>query len=75
MSKPIFIVGLPEYTEQEAQRIISSALEARMPDYHALTYVHTGSDMNFQVFHVKDHEELDIEEIKAYLINKLKDGQ
>jgi hypothetical protein len=71
MSKAIFIVGLPEYTEQKAHEDISRILEDKMPDYHVLTYMHVGSELKFQVFNIHDAETIDIQELKAFIIKQI----
>ncbi len=72
MTKPIFIVGLPNEMTQEILQETKSKLDEKFKDYHVLVHSHFGKDVKFDCFYEKDFNEVKYEELKKIVKERLK---
>lgn len=65
MAKPIFLVGVPIYFEQQTVQNIQQMLEEKIQDYHPLVYTKKdGEEIEFKALYEKDFDEIKFEELK-----------
>lgn len=72
--KPIFIIGIPHHPFVSGDTLMKTYEDYsdRFPDYHVVMYVHPYDDFKFQCFYNKDIREADIEEMKRYIKEQVK---
>lgn len=74
MSKPIFLVGLPESTPRKEYSTISELLENKLgKDYYVLIYpnLSSNSEIKFDLKHVSDIDDVKFEELKILVKNSV----
>ena len=64
MTKPIFLVGLPQMTSIEQVEGVQKNLERKLEQYYPLVYLTNGSEIDFKCFFEKDFDEVKFEELK-----------
>ena len=72
MAKPIFIAEVPIMQTQDEIANITKILGTKLDDYHVLI-VQTNVDyFNFKVFYEKDFTEIELNDLKELIKEKLK---
>lgn len=69
MTKPIFLVGLPQMASREQIEDVQKNLERKLEQYYPLVYQTNGSEMDFKCFFEKDFDEIKFEELKEIVRN------
>lgn len=72
MTKPIFLVGIPQPENIEIIARIQETLEEKLEQYYPLVYTTSGSEMEFKCFFEKDFNEVKFEELKEIVRNAVK---
>ena len=72
MAKPIFIVEAPMMQTQEEFAKLQKVLENKLNDYHVLMVRMDVNDFNFKVFYDKDFTEINYDELRKLINEKLK---
>ena len=72
MAKPIFIVEAPDLQTQEDLVNTQKVLENKLNDYHVLVVQTNVNDFNFNVFYDKDFTEINYDELRKLIKEKLK---
>lgn len=72
MTKPIFLVGLPQMASREQVEEVQKNLERKLKQYYPLVYLTNGSDIDFKCFFEKDFDEVKFEELKEIVRNAVK---
>ncbi|WP_283640101.1 hypothetical protein [Mesonia mobilis] len=72
MAKPIFIVESPMMQTEEEFVNTQKVLENKLNDYHVLIVQTNVDDFNFKVFYDKDFTEIDLDDLKEYIKEKLR---
>ena len=72
MAKPIFIVEAPMMQTREEFANTQKVLEEKLNDYHVLIVQTNVDDFNFKVFYDKDFTEINYDELKKLIKEKLK---
>tara|TARA_X000001382_G_scaffold129932_1_gene123247 strand:+ start:38 stop:256 length:219 start_codon:yes stop_codon:yes gene_type:complete len=72
MAKPILIVEAPMMQTREEFVNTQKALEDKLNDYHVLIVPTNVDDFNFKVFYDKDFTEINYDELKKLIKEKLK---
>ena len=72
MAKPIFIVEAPMMQTQEEFANVQKVLENKLNDYHVLMVQMDVNDFNFKVFYDKDFTEINYDELRKLINEKLK---
>ena len=72
MAKPIFIVETPMMQTHEEFVNTQKLLENKLNDYHVLIVQTNVDDFNFKVFYDKDFTEINYDELKKFIKEKLK---
>lgn len=72
MAKPIFIIGIPNSTKYDIDRI-KKFIGKEMSDYYVLVYsVNSKFNYSFQVFYEKDFNQVKFEELKRIIKDKIR---
>lgn len=71
MAKPIFIVEAPIMQTQEEFVNTQKVLESKLNDYHVLIVQTNVDDFNFKVFYDKDFTEINYDELKKLIKEKI----
>ncbi len=73
MTKPIFIVEAPVMRTNEEFVNVQKVLENKLnDDYYVLMVQTNGDDFNFKVFYDKDFTEINYDELKKLINEKIK---
>lgn len=72
MTKPIFLVGIPNPENIELIACIQESLEEKLEQYYPLVYTTKGSEIEFKCFFEKDFDEVKFEELKEIVRNAVK---
>tara|TARA_R110000823_G_scaffold143245_2_gene273425 strand:- start:164 stop:382 length:219 start_codon:yes stop_codon:yes gene_type:complete len=72
MAKPIFIVEAPIFNTPEECENVQKVLENKLNDYHVLVVQMDVNDFNFKVFYNKDFTEINYDELRKLINEKLK---
>ncbi len=72
MAKPIFVVETPMMQTQEEFVNTQKVLENKLNDYHVLMVQANVDDFNFKVFYDKDFTEINYDELRKLIKEKLK---
>ena len=72
MAKPIFIVEAPMMQTHEEFVNTQKVLDNKLNDYHVLIVQTNVDDFNFKVFYDKDFTEINYDELKELIKEKLK---
>ena len=72
MAKPIFIVEAPMMQTQEEFANVQKLLENKLNDYHVLMVKMDVNDFNFKVFYDKDFTEINYDELRKLIKERLK---
>lgn len=72
MPKPIFIIQIPDTTEQEDFVRHQKYLEGKFPDYYILIHSAPIEMVQFKMFYEKDFDEIKYEELKQLVLNQFK---
>lgn len=72
MTKPIFLVGIPNPENIELIARLQENLEKKLEQYYPLVYTTKGSEMEFKCFFEKDFDEVKFEELKEIVRNAVK---
>jgi len=71
MAKPIFIVEVPMMLHPEEFLNTQKLLERQITDYHVLMVKTNVDDYKFKVFYEKDFTEINFDELKKLIKDKL----
>ena len=71
MAKPIFIVEAPMMQTQEEFAKLQKVLENKLNDYHVLMVRMDVNDFNFKVFYDKDFTEINYDELRKLINEKI----
>ena len=72
MAKPIFIVEAPMMQTREEFIKTQKVLENKLNDYHVLIVQTNVDDFNFKVFYDKDFTEINYDELRELIKEKIK---
>ncbi len=74
MTKPIFLIGLKKGTPHEALSEISKSFHNTLLtyDYHVLVFASAKEEESFKLFSVENIDESEVEELKEYIKDKMK---
>ena len=72
MAKPIFIVEAPAVLTNKDFLNTQKVLSNKLNDYHVFMVQSDVKDFNFKVFYDKDFEEINYNELKKLIKEKLK---
>lgn len=64
MTKPIFLVGLPNMVSMEEVESFQKSLEHKLEGYYTLVYNTNESEIQFKCFYEKDFDDVKFEELK-----------
>lgn len=64
MTKPIFLVGLPNMVSMEQIESSQRILERKLEGYYTLVYKTNESEIQFKCFYEKDMTDIKFEELK-----------
>lgn len=72
MTKPIFLVGLPQMASIEQIEEVQKNLERKIEQYYPLVYQTNGNEIDFKCFFEKDFDEVKYEELKQIVRDAVK---
>ncbi len=72
MTKPIFLVGLPQMASLEQIEEVQKNLEQKLKQYYPLVYMTNSSKMDFKCFFEKDFDEVKFDELKQIVRDAVK---
>ena len=72
MTKPIFLVGLPQMASREQIEDVQKNLERKLEQYYPLVYQTNGDEIDFKCFFEKDFDEVKYEELKQIVRDAVK---
>jgi len=77
MAKPIFTIGFPREAGQESLEGAQEGLSSKLgDDYHVIVYATSKTrDIKFDLFNVSDVSDSDIEELKAIVLDTIKNNE
>jgi hypothetical protein len=72
MTKPIFLVGLPQMVSLEQIEEVQKNLEQKLKQYYTLVYMANSSEIDFKCFFEKDFDEVKFDELKQIVRDAVK---
>ena len=72
MTKPIFLVGLPQMASREQIEDVQKNLEQKLEQYYPLVYQTNRNEIDFKCFFEKDFDEVKYEDLKQIVRDAVK---
>jgi hypothetical protein len=72
MTKPIFLVGLPQMVSFEQIEEVQKNLEQKLEQYYPLVYMTNSGEIDFKCFFEKDFDEVKFDELKQIVRDAVK---
>lgn len=71
MAKPILVVRVPKGTNMGKAQVAYNFLRDTMLDYNSIVAPSSSEEFTFEVFNVQDYPQINFEELKAKLLDKI----